>query len=358
MAAEQSSYPDPLPWSHRAAAMPWFPGGNDGQLSALRVILNAAKAGTTDDTTISLGEGIPNGISLRVAGKQLQPTGLLKRANHGRWATSAAADAWLASGDGCLFNRGPAFQDQIRGRASANAAGVSSDTFGSQQRGGCQVRPGVVDGRSGKATNRLARSAGVVELKFDNTLRLTETGELLLPRLQVAEPFRQAERVVQTAEAPIPADWVSTALIASAESLSSRKPVIGYIPGAADDAIETLRRLVTAASPSITRMEFDRFCEAEYAIKPSSAATSLALLRGAGLVEQVAADAFAPTPQALEWLSSGDNLDFMCWLHTRFLFFLEIIPTLETASQPANWQRWPKPHTVFLAKTSWRCGSV
>ena len=345
MANELFTYPDPLPWSHRAAAMPWFPGGNDGQLGALRAILNAAKSGATDDITVALDDDSSVGIVLRTAGLRVQPTGLIKRADHGRWTISDEADAWLTSGDGCLLiailhsrvrfvgELLKLLQESPQTHANLNSA--ASSLFGIEWSTLDQIRRRTV----------WLRSTGVVDLRFDNALCLTKVGESLLTRLRLADPFLEREQLVEMSTAPDPAEWVTTALTSSAKSLPSRKPVIGYIPGAADNAIETLRRLVTAASPSTTRTQFDTFCDTEYAIKTSSTAASLTTLRGAGLIEQVSAETFAPTPQALEWLSDGNDLDFALWLHTRFLFFLEVIPSLETASRPRE--------LAAVAKTSY-----
>ncbi|MEI6726686.1 MAG: hypothetical protein WCN81_10760, partial [Actinomycetes bacterium] len=252
--------------------MPWFAGGNEGQLAALRAVLEAAESGFTDDDTIKLGAGELEVVTLRVAGTRLQPTGLLKRAEHGRWETSREASAWLASHNDteliaalhsrvrfvgellCLLEESPKTHAQLN-QAAAARYGLEWSTLD-------QVR---------RRTAWL-RSAGVVELKFDNTLSLTPAGESLLLGLQVAEEFSKAPEPLERFLAPEPASWVATALSGAADALAGRKPVVGYIPGTSDSAIETLRRLVTASSPRITRTDFDRFCEAEYGIKPSSSA--------------------------------------------------------------------------------------
>jgi hypothetical protein len=345
MVASGPKHPEPLPWSHRAAAMPWFSGGNEGQLAALRAVLEAARSGATDDDTIKLGNGETEGVTLRVAGTRLQPTGLLKRTDHGRWETSQEASAWLESHDDTELIA--ALHSRVRFVGELLSLLGESPKTHAQLNQAAAARYGLEWSTLDQVRRRTAwlRSAGVVELKFDNTLSLTSAGESLLLGLQITKKLNQTPEPIEQVVAPDAASWVSLALSGAADALAGRKPVVGYIPGTADSAIETLRRLVTAASPRIARSDFDRFCEAEFGIKPSSSAAALTTMRGAGLVEQVAADAFSPTPQALEWLSAEDDLDFMRWLHTRFLFFLEIVPSLEFASRPRE--------LAAVAKTSY-----
>jgi hypothetical protein len=177
------------------------------------------------------------------------------------------------------------------------------------------------------------RATGFAELRFDNVVELTPAGEQLLRCLKLADPIQMDDQVAEV-HLGEPAEWVRTAMVEAATNPASRRIVMGYIPGPTEDAIETLRALVSVASPKVSRSDFDQYCSSQLNIKPGSAASALTTLRSAGLVEQVGAHAFAPTPQALAWLSSGDDLDFVRWLQTRYRFFLEIIPALEAAPRP------------------------
>jgi hypothetical protein len=180
------------------------------------------------------------------------------------------------------------------------------------------------------------RRCDFLELRFDNLITITEAGRQLLLGIETVNPS-QLGTTDQDDDTRMPElrPWIASALAGLTSSdLARRKPVMGYIPGPADEVFDTLRSLVAAGVPSISQKDFEALCSTRYALSPASIGAALTMLRGAGLVERTGVDTLAATEAGQAWIADGDEVELVLWLHTRFAFFLEIIPSLMNAQRP------------------------
>ena len=192
------SYPDPLPWSHRASAMPWLPGGNDGQLATLKAVLLTARSGAFGNTEVALGDP-PGGETIRLssAGSRLQPTGLLSRGDHDVWLPSPDALSWLETEDPTLLIAVLHSRVRFVGELMALVAAsprthAELNDLGTQM---YQLNWSTLD----QVRRRTAwlRATGFAELRFDNVVELTPAGEQLLRCLKLADPIQMDDQVAE-----------------------------------------------------------------------------------------------------------------------------------------------------------------
>jgi hypothetical protein len=315
-----------------------MPGSGTDYVRTLRAALEAIKNNPQLDSVITWSAE-QEAVTVRVAAQKVGACGLLQRSDRRTVTLSPAAEEWLASDS----------DDLLAGIIHANVryvgellADASDGEFTHQD------LLSIADERYGlgwssldqiRRRTTLLRATGHLELRFDHKLVVTDAGRDLLSRITVQEPedlpHRKAGLDSSVIEIPSPAPAVQRLLDdLDARSLLQRKPVLGYIPkGNRGDAIDSLRILTGSMIPSITRQEFEAFCEREFGISEASISATMSALRGAGLMEQITMDEFSATACARAWLETGDNLELVRILHANILCVGELLDAIEIHSR-------------------------
>ena len=330
-------------WRRRKSSMPTVPGGQESLLRVLRTVLEAI-AETPDRDALVAWPSSEVQVSVATVANQLAPAGLLKRLTDRKIELTDHARQWLADpNDASLIT---VFHEHIR----------FVGEFLSELRAGGLTREELRDVAARKyrlgwntldqVNRRCAwlQVTGMVELRYDHNIVLTENGRTLLATLSIVDPaalglgFSDVD--VDPASLPIADSRIQEILDnLSNESLRLRLIPGMYIPkGRASpyDSLTSLKTQLDGISPRITRADYIRLCATEFGSKESSAISALDTLRHSGLVRQTGFNTFDTTDAAHAWLESGEDLDLVRILHAYIRCVGELIELLEEASSIAQ----------------------
>lgn len=336
--------PRPLLWADRAASMPYVPGGQEQQLESLRDLLLSVQADGADPKVVRLVDST-------------RPKGLVERAGRGAWRVTKEGLTWLETQDHeyliGVFHAGIRYVGELLEQLDSAALthhqllAIANQDYGLDWTSLDQVR---------RRTTWL-RAAGFVELRWDLSLVITDSGRRLLARLDNYRPEEHiddqaATRVnVELPSAPGPIQALLDGL--AQPELEARRRSWGYIPGTAP-IIETFRDFVQAATPNIARQAWIDRCKSNYGAAESSAITALSAFRTAGLVEQIDQDVFASTVLARAWLESGADIDLVRIMHAHFRFVGELLKALEVTGNATELAAMAESFNVTSAETQRR----
>ncbi len=323
----------PMLWRSRRTSMPYIPGGASQQIEGLTDLLhtverlNGELAATVDD-----GDGATQ--TLRKATQQIAPSGLLDRVDRDHVSLSLPARQWLDTGDAYFLTA--TFHQHIRfigemlhelrtGPMTTNALGaIANNTY--------QLNWSTLD----QVRRRCAWfiCLGFIEYKTSQLIGLTEQGEhfceLLLPGLE-SDIFQKSDVPVIPVVVPETPDHIKDLLEGlTDESILSRNAILGYIPrgNSGIDIVGSLELLVNACIPELSRADLITFAMDKFGTSVSSFGAALTTLTKSGLIEQTGFNIYSATLEAKEWIESNENLNLIRILHSKYLFFLEILPAL------------------------------
>ncbi|MGW3037381.1 hypothetical protein ACWDCB_40030 [Streptomyces sp. NPDC001178] len=318
------------PLEVRADGLPMLPGGNEQQLSVLRRLLEQLGGGR--ELTAELAWPTEQDrTTVQDAVRRLGRVGLVRREGD-QVVPTAAALTWCAGGDDALlvetFHRHVAFIGELMAAVAEAGEPLGLDAllalghsqFGFSWKTVAPVRQRI----------NWLRVTGMVSY-FDERVRLTERGRELTPRLVLPSP-----RVAAAPEqgGPIPSSDV-LALLAELTVTGGHTRSTGaslYVLGDQDNGgrLRALRTLTEGALPTVSRRAFVNLCArvVQRPVPKKSAATVLDTVTTLGLLEQVAEDAWRPTPVALAWLASGDPFDLAGIIHAHVAYFGELLSHL------------------------------
>jgi hypothetical protein len=331
-ADREYEYPEPIPWMSKSGAMPAMPGAGERSLETLRSLLVEVEHHPHYDSVLDW-PAPDQTTTVHDATLRLGACGLLRRAVRRSVELTPEAKHWLDVEDASYLIA--VFHANVRYIGELMEALNSLPLSHQELRQDANDRfdlPWTTLDQMRRRTVWL-RAAKLIELRFDNKLVITDAGRVVLAGLQLSPPVTipGAERETrEPIELPTACPEVAT-LIENLDrvSLATRKPVIGYIPrGSRSDVLDCLRLLAGFATPSATRQDLAAYCDQHFAIKDSSVAGAISMLRGTGLIEQTGLDNFSTTPSARKWLELGDNLELARIIHSHILCFGEVLAAL------------------------------
>jgi len=153
--------------------------------------------------------------------------------------------------------------------------------------------------------------------------RVTETGKGFLTGVLLVSPEATdfVDEEVELAPAP-PAIATLIANINQTKRARSYK-ASPFFPG--ENPLESIRSAVEWAADRITKEQFVSECNASLGIGRSSVDSFLRPLLNYGLLEEVGRSLYEATSPAMEWLTSGDDLNVIRVLHSKARFVGELI---------------------------------
>ncbi|MGP5558480.1 hypothetical protein ACTXN7_09755 [Corynebacterium flavescens] len=323
---------EPLPWASRISAMPYLPGGGSRQVETLNVLLTAiADAEGVDTHSVDLGDGIPR--TLKEAVKQVAPAGLVNRVDRDHVTIPAETQHWQQTQNPldllAIFHRhvryvGELLQQLLDGpRTMRELQEAAAEDFDLPWTTLDQARRRVT----------WFTTLGLTEYKTSTSIGLTGLGETAVSVLVEGGP-ESAPKLTkgwseETIEDP-PAPIAELLTELTPQQLSERHPVLGYIPRGqgGTDVIQALTMLVNACSPQISRADLLSFAKEAFGVSDGSFGAVLTTLTKSGLIEQTGYNIYSPTAAGTAWLEYPTAANLVLLLHTKFLFFLEIIPLL------------------------------
>jgi hypothetical protein len=330
-------------WRRRKSGMPTVPGGHESHLRVLRDVLEAFAQTRDQDALVPWASSTVQSSAVTVA-HQLAPAGLLLRLTDRKIGLTDQARQWLADPkDAFLIS---VFHEHIRFVGELlyelRAGGLAMEELRKIAAERYRLGWSTLD----QVNRRCAwlRVTGMVELRYDHDMVLTQNGRVLLETLSVVDPvvldLGFSDDDVDPASLPVGDSRIQEVLDnLTNESLRQRLSPALYIPkGPASryDSLTSLRIQLDSTGPRITKDDFTHLCESEFDSKESSAISALDTLRHTGLVRQTGFSTFDTTAAAQAWLESGEDLDLVRILHAHIRCMGELIALLNEASSIAQ----------------------
>ncbi|MHA7261577.1 hypothetical protein ACX80W_00085 [Arthrobacter sp. TMN-37] len=279
--------------------------------------------------TVDLGDGVPR--TIRDAVKQIAPAGLVSAVDRERFTVSDEARRWLNTGEAydllAVFHRHVRFVGELLHALHPEPLGTRQLMEVAAAK--YQLQWSTLDQIRRRLTWMSAM--GLTEYKTNDVIGLTAAGVDALEHLQLGGP----DAVPQTDGSQVVVPEPPPAILAlmkelTPEALTSRNPVLGYIPrgNGETELVEALYLLVNAASPSISRVDLLVFAQKSFEVSESSFGAVMTTLNRSGLLEQTGFNVYSPSAAAAAWLETQNALDLVLILHHRYRVMLEIIPLL------------------------------
>lgn len=320
----------------RYGGCPWLDGGMEEQVSRLREVLEALQ--TTDGahtTELTNPDGSVRTVSWY--SRNLGSSGILASNGQGHVKISEDAAYWLSTGDdrilaGILHARIRLFGEILQ--ILHDSPGLTHEELHEEATAKYRLDWKTLD----PVRKRVGwlRSFGYVQFSFDRKLSVTDTGEAVLPLLQIVFP----EDIGREVEPPSSSNVTLPAQIAhevsgmSDEELARRKNAFGYIPRSnVRDIYESIKHLCLFFDPETTKEQFIAHCSTDFGVKESSGTSALYALRAMGLVEQFSLNGYKLTRNARDWINSEERWALLAIVHTSILIVGELIPHMEEVTR-------------------------
>lgn len=327
-----TEYPKNRDWNAKSFSIPKIPRGDEGQLHALRVILQAVNDNVHSQTVIKI-EGSESKATLDRLCTWLRPLELLYKED-GRWKLSEEGEKWFASGDDlyltALFCAKLKFFGEIlyflqTPKQIGELLKIAQEEYMLNWKTKSEIG------------NRLTwfREVGLVEFKeFLLEYSLTSKGKQFLNEIEIVYPqdivVEKDETDTET-EIPI-SEWAVKLCELEADNFKNRKPTIGYIPGNTSNAVETMSVYLQFLSQEMTQEMIREYSNKMFQISTASSNMFITLLTNIGFLDRKSKNTYKISELGDKWLTQNNILDLLCCIHAKFLFVFEILKELENRS--------------------------
>lgn len=327
-----TEYPKNRDWNAKSFSIPKIPRGDEGQLHALRVILQAVNDTVHSQTVIKI-KGSESKATLDRLCTWLRPLELLYKED-GRWKLSDEGEKWFTSGDDlyltALFCAKLKFFGEIlyflqTPKQIGELLKIAQEEYMLNWKTKSEIG------------NRLTwfREVGLVEFKeFLLEYSLTSKGKQFLNEIEIVYPqdivVEKDETDTET-EIPI-SEWAVKLCELEADNFKNRKPTIGYIPGNTSNAVETMSAYLQFLSQEMTQEMIREYSNKMFQISTASSNMFITLLTNIGFLDRKSKNTYKISELGDKWLTQNNILDLLCCIHAKFLFVFEILKELENRS--------------------------
>ncbi|QQK80394.1 hypothetical protein HUG20_11155 [Salicibibacter cibi] len=322
-------------WSAKVFAIPRIPRSNQGYPESLAKILHAVQIRTPKGSIITI-PGSDSRKSLEELCITLRPTGLVyQNAPGSNWEIADEALYWLEHKDdlylALYLNANIRFISELlnaliqRANTTKELLEIANNYYFLSWKGKAQIH------------DRLSwlRDLQLVEFKDHlNQYCISTLGEKLL---SVAPPVNPEILSINTDETIDEeklqvSDWALRLCDLSEHELQSRMPSIGYIPGNNHNIHQTINGYLQLMQQPISKESIINYSQKTYSINASSVGSVLSTLTNANLIEKISKTHYETTLLGKQLITDDFQLNLICCLHNRFLFFLEILQELQKSS--------------------------
>ena len=319
-------------WNSKVFATPKVPRGKNGMIETINLILEAVRDKTPMTNKIEIEDTTANS-RLDYLCIQLRPIGLLKQ-NYGVWELSGEAEEYLKNKNKLylaeIFCANiKFFAEMIYFLKEEKTSKELHDIAINKYKLGWKTKSDI--------NSRLTwlREFGLIEYNdYKLTYKINKDGLEFKKNIQYtkAEELGFWEDKTQNIEEVEITEFAEKALESSKNYLENRRESIGYIPGNVSDFINTICEYTQLLYNYIDIKDVYDFSDKTFNISKSSTSHFLSTLSNLGLVEHKSRYIIKASKDALKWFEEKNPIDLLCWLHSKCLFFFEILEELQEKS--------------------------
>ena len=331
---EKKDYESPVyrEWNSKVFATPKVPRGKKGMIETINLILEAVRDKIPMTTKIDIEETSANS-NLEYLCIQLRPIGLLKQ-NYGVWELTKEAEEYLKNKNKLylaeIFCANIKFFAEMlyslkEEKTSKELYDIAIDKYklGWKTKSDINSRLiwlrefGLIDYNDYKLTYKINEEG----LEFQKNIKFVKSEELKFGE----DKTNQIEDIEIT-------EFGEKVLNNSKDYLEERRESIGYIPGNISNFINTICEYIQLLYNHIDIKDVYDFSEKTFNIAKSSINHFLSTLTNLGFVDHKSRYIIKASEEALKWYERKNPIDLLCWIHSRCLFFFEILEELQEKS--------------------------
>lgn len=191
-------------------------------------------------------------------------------------------------------------------------------------------------GSLGNVRLRLAwlEAFGLVEYVDASHIAATARGHAVLAEVEIVSPeaisYRSDAATASLPAAPQEISSLIERLRRNPAAMDARTTYNIWVPSPPGDPskIANLAEIVEQLRSPIDKEKFLGFIAERFGLKRSSVDSMLPFMRAGGLVQEVRKGIYTATPAALEWIDSGESVNFIRLLHCHLRYVGEIVRTV------------------------------
>lgn len=353
------------PWRERSNTAGLLPGKGNEQLQALRTAAMQLPLPVNGSVNLLSAKGSQRSYSCEaIFLQQLSRNALVLRTENSEWIATDALNYWLRTEDDLHLAKYLHANIKFFGEllALVGRETRTSDLLNSAKQFGLHWTS------ADQVHRRLAwmQSLGVLERWGFGGLVVNDRGREFLSQIElcseVAATGDNTASTVDAGELAEPGEAVSEVLAElDATKLTNRKVLIGYIPRGTKTGgrptnstqvgvLESLRNFVELLGEGASTDEFFRRASEQLGQKRSSFTQSMHTFRHMRMIEMVAFNRLAPTRESTQLLQSGNEVDLVRFLHSRYRFIGELLDNLPETKAVAK--------LVEDARNSYGCAQI
>jgi hypothetical protein len=352
------------PWTERSNTLGFLPGKGNEQDRALCAILKQLPVSENAEIIVVGADGKARSVPAdRLFVAQLSRGSFVRRAK-GEWEATAQVRYWASSNDNKYLAQHIQGNVKFFGELLAY---IDDDTRTidlqkhAEEFGLYWTSPDQVHRRLG-----WLQSLNLLERWGFSKLVVTELGREFLNETTIMKPAELQDTAGEFEDDQIelsePHPIVVEALAnMSVKSLRKRKILIGYVPrgqksaGRPSDelqvgALEATRNFVDLLDERTSAEELFRRASSQIGLKKSSFTQSMHTFRNMHVIDMVAYNLYGVTLEGKQFLTPGNEVDLIRFLHTRYRFVGEVLAALKDTRTVSE--------LAAMAKNDFKCDQI
>lgn len=319
-------------WNSKIFATPKVPRGKNGMIDTIDLILNAVKNKNSMSENLKIEDTTANS-NLEYLCIQLRPIGLVKH-NYGVWELTAEAEEYLKRKDKLFLAE--IFCANVK--FFAEMINILNEEKTSKELYDIAINNYRLGWKTKSDINSRLTWLKEFELigwnDYKLTYKLNEKGLNFLTKIKFIKPEELCfglDKTTQIEDIEI-TSFGEKILENLKEKLDKRKESIGYIPGNISEFKNTISEYIQLMYNCVDVKDVYDFSEKTYNISKSSTGAFISTLVNMDFIDHKSRSIVQSSKNALNWNENKSSIDLLCWLHSKFLFFFEILQELENNS--------------------------
>lgn len=319
-------------WNSKIFATPKIPRGKNGMFDTINLILTAVKNKVPMTENLKIEDTTANS-NLEHLCIQLRPIGLVKH-NYGVWDLTPEAEEYLNRKDKLFLAE--IFCANVK--FFAEIINILKDEKTSKELYDIAINNYKLGWKTKSDINSRLTWLKEFELidynDYKLTYKLNEKGVGFLTKIKFVKPEELCfglDKTTQIEDIEI-TSFGEGILENLKEKLDKRKESIGYIPANISEFKNTISEYTQLMYNCIDVKDVYDFSEKTYNISKSSTSAFMSTLVNMDFIDHKSRYLVQSSKNALNWSENKSSIDLLCWLHSKFLFFFEILQELDNKS--------------------------